>query len=65
MPYGSTVGKNQDCVQDTVRLNQLEAGHACHVVLKKIQQNQSYNELLIIMPENRQYCLFASFCTFF
>jgi len=30
-----------------------------------MQQNQSYNELLIIMPENRPYRLFASFCRSF
>ena len=35
--------KNQDCVQDTVRLNQLEAGHACHMVLKR------YNKINHIM----------------
>ena len=37
--------KNQDCVQDTVRLNQLEAGHACHVVLNrynKISHTMNY-----------------------
>ena len=38
---------------------------ACHVVFKRYNKNQSYNELLIIMSENRQYRLFASFCRSF
>ena len=39
---------------------------ACHVVFKRYNKiNHIMNELLIIMPENRQYRLFASFCRSF